>query len=140
MNTLVLIVALGLIAGEQMASDTLPANLRNEPNPGKRSEMAIELADKSLDQARDYYRAGDVARAEAELDEVGALADECYQSALEAHKSKYWKKAEQKIAALSRRVHSVAEGLGYEQREKPEQLRARLDAIHDKLLAGVMSK
>jgi hypothetical protein len=139
MTIFVFVAALGLLAGAPTA-DTLPASLKDEHNPGKRSEMAIELADKSLDQAREYYRTGDVARAEAELDQVGTLADECYQSAQEAHKSKYWKKAEQKIAALSRKVHSISESLGYEQRDKAQKLGARLDSIHDKLLAGVMSK
>ena len=122
------------------ASDPLPEEVVSEHNPGKRSEIAADSADRSLDQARTFYKAGQIERGEGELDLISRLADECFTSAREAHKSKYWKKAEMKIAALSRRVHSFADELDYTQREKPNQVAEHLDSIHDKLLEGVMGK
>jgi hypothetical protein len=134
----VLLLPLAAVAFSQATG--LPEEVTSEHNAGKRSEIAVTLADKSIDQARSYYRAGDAARGDSELDLVRQLADECFSSAERAHKSKYWKKAEMRIAALSRRVRSLTEELGYEQREKGRDLADHLDSIHDKLLAGVMSK
>jgi hypothetical protein len=135
------LAAFFLLAAAAVCQTTgLPEEVTAERNPGKRSEIAVTLADKSIDLARTYYRAGDAGRGDSELDLVRQLADECFRSAEQAHKSKYWKKAEMRIAALSRRVRSLVEELGYEQREKGRELADHLDSIHDKLLAGVMSK
>lgn len=118
----------------------LPAEVTGERHPGKRSEMAIDAADRSLDQARAYYKAGQEERGEEQLDLISKLADECLSSTEEARKSKYWKKSELRVAALTRRVRSFAEELSYNQRDKANQLAAHLSSVHDKLLAGVMKK
>ncbi len=130
---------LGLLALPGLARDVLD-EVKAEQNPGKRSELAAQSADDSLDKARSYYKKGDIIRGDAELNEIGLLADECYRSAQEAHKSKYWKKTEMKIAMLTRRVRSLAEELGYDQRDKANQVADHLSEIRDKLLQGVMSK
>jgi uncharacterized protein YciU (UPF0263 family) len=133
---------LATLGGALLAAtvDPLPEEVRAEHNPGKRSEVAIELADRSVDQARAYFAAGDVKRGDSELALIGSLANECYNSTLEAHKSKYWQRAEMKVAALHRRIHSLLEELDFEERGKAAELAAQLDEIHDKLLAGVMGK
>lgn len=114
--------------------------VRAERNPGRRSELAMDMADEALDRARDFYRSGDQRRGEEQLVAVDKLADECLSSVQQAHKSKYTKKAELKVAALSRRVNSLVDDLGYEQRDKAREVHAHLEEIHDKLLAGVMGK
>jgi hypothetical protein len=114
--------------------------VRNQPNPGKRSEVAIEAANRSLDEARESYLGGDSKKGDSEIKEVEALADECLSSVEQANKYRYWKKAELKIRQLTRRVESLTDDLGYDQRAKAQELRAHLDQIHDKLLAGVMRK
>jgi hypothetical protein len=121
-------------------SSELPAEVKNEHNPVKRFDIAIDLADQSVDHARSAYKGGDQKLAETELDLVAVLADDCLHSAEEVHKSKYWKKAELKIAALRRRVNSLTDDLGYDQRDKAKELSEHLDSIHDKLLSGVMGK
>jgi hypothetical protein len=122
------------------AGSDLPAEVTAQRNPGKRSEIAIDAADRSLDQARAYYKAGQDEQGEQQLDLISKLADECLSSTEEARKSKYWKKSELRVAALNRRVRSFAEELGYNQRDKANQLAAHLSSVHDKLLAGVMKK
>ena len=111
-----------------------------ERNPGKRSEIALELADKSLDQARDYYHSGNPLKGDSELDMIDNLATECLSSVEEAHKSKYWKKAELKLSALMRRVNSLINDLNYNERGKAQELETHLSRVHDQLLAGVMAK
>lgn len=122
------------------ASSKLPEEVLSERNPGKRSELALDTADRSLDQARTYYKAGQQQKGEEELDLISMLADECLRSTEEAHKSKYWKKSEMRIAALNRRVRSLTDELSYDQRDPGNNLAAHLDSIRDKLLAGVMRK
>jgi hypothetical protein len=118
----------------------LPPELAEQRNPGKRSELAIELASKALEQARDDYEAGKMERADAQLDLVEALAKECLASARESRKEKYWKRAELKTAALSRQIRSLIDELSYNQRERAQLLAKEVESIHDKLLAGVMAK
>jgi len=122
------------------ASGKLPDEVVSERNPGKRSELALDAAVPALEQARAYYEAGQQQKGEEELDLISMLADECLSSTEEAHKSKYWKKSEMRIAALNRRIRSFADELGYDQRDPANKLAAHLDFIHDKLLAGVMRK
>jgi len=111
-----------------------------ERKPGRRSEIALELADKSLDQAREYYVSGNSLKGDSELDMIDSLATECLTSVEEAHKSKYWKKAELKVAALMRRVNSLIADLDYNERGKAQELETHLSRVHDQLLAGVMAK
>jgi hypothetical protein len=118
----------------------LPPEVTGEHNPGKRSQIAIDLADKAFDQARSFYQSGDTERGESQLDFVARLADECFTSAKHSHKAKYFKYDEMKVSALARRVRSLMDDLGYEQRDKARGLVSHLDEIHDKLLAGVMGK
>jgi len=123
-----------------LKSESFLDEAQAERNPGKRSEIALELADKSLDQARDYYVSGNPTKGDSELDMIDSLATECLTSVEEAHKSKYWKKAELKVAALMRRVNSLITDLNYDQRGKAQELETHLGQVHDRLLAGVMAK
>lgn len=134
-------LAVLLLAGAAFAvGQSAVDEVRSQRNPGRRSELAISMADEALDRAREFYRSGDQKRAEEQLDAVDRLADECLSSVQEARKSKYTKKAELKIAALARRVNSLVDDLGYEQRDKAREVHTHLEEIHDKLLAGVMGK
>ena len=136
LGTLTLLAVALALAGV----DNLPPEISQEHNAGKRSELAIDFADKLIDQARTYYESGAAERGDDELELAGALADECYKAARKAHKAKYWKKAEQKVSALSRRVQALMEDLDFSRRDKAKDLVEHLDSIHDKLLAGVMGK
>lgn len=119
---------------------TLPPEVAEQHNPGKRSELAIELAAKALEQARGDYEAGKMEEADSQLDLVEELAKECLASARESRKEKYWKRAELKTAMLARHIRSLIDELSYNQRERAQLLAKQIDSIHDKLLAGVMGK
>jgi hypothetical protein len=137
-RALVLIAAAAFLTAA--TGESLPPEVTSERNPGKRSEIAIDFADKAFDQARSFYQSGDIAHGESQLNLVATLADECFTSAQESHKAKYYKRDEMKVSTLTRRVRSFADDLGYEQREKASLLASHLDEIHDKLLRGVMGK
>ena len=139
MRPVCLIVLLFAAALASLAVNVVD-QVKAEPNAAKRSEMAIEYAEQSLDQARSYYKAGNAARGDSELHVISALADECFSSVQEANKPKYWKKTEMKIGTLTRRVRSLTEDLGYDQRDGAIQLADHLNQIRDKLLQGAMKK
>jgi len=129
-----------VLASSLLIGQSAEDEVKNEPNPGKRSEMAMEVANRSLDEARESYLGGDVKKGDAEIIEIETLADECLSSVEQAKKYRYWKKAELKIRQLTRRVESLSNDIDYDQRGKAQELRAHLDQVHDKLLAGVMRK
>lgn len=137
-SSIVLLAAAVILTGA--GAGTLPPEVAEQHNPGKRSELAIELAAKALEQARGYYELGKMDQADAQLDVVEALAKECLDSARESRKEKYWKRAELKTAALSRQIRSLIDQLSYNQRERAQLLAKQVESIHDKLLAGVMAK
>jgi hypothetical protein len=121
------------------------ASVKTEPNLEKRSELALEHAGTALDQARDAYNAGDVAKTEAALTEVSASVDLAYQSlqatGKDARRSpKFFKRAELKTRELLRRLEGVRDALSVDDRSVIERVRARVDEVHDDLLKGLMSK
>jgi hypothetical protein len=124
-----------LLMGQSTADE-----VKNESNPGKRSELSIEAANRTLDEARAAYLGGNSKKGDADMQEVETLADECLSSVEQANKYRYWKKAELKVRQLTRRVETLSDDLSYDQRGKAQELHAHLDQIHDKLLAGVMRK
>src|SRR5258708_13395813 len=55
-------------------------SIKNEPNLEKRSELALDYANTALDQAREAYVAGDIAKTEAALGELRESVELAYQS------------------------------------------------------------
>ena len=49
-------------------------SIRQEPNPEKRNQLAIECANSALDTARTAYQANDLDKTRASLDEAGAVS------------------------------------------------------------------
>jgi hypothetical protein len=118
----------------------MPTEVTEEHNAGRRSELAADWANRTLDDARDDYGKGDPERGDLQLGLVGKLVDECWNATVEANRSKYYKKSELKMAMLAKRVRALKDDLNYDRQDKAEQLAQQIDSIHDKLLAGVMGK
>ncbi len=121
------------------------ASVKMEANLQKRSELALDNANAALDQARDAYQAGDVSKMELELKEVGESVEMAYRSLEDSGKDarrnpKFFKRAELRSRELLRRLESVRDSVGYEQRFLIDGLRERVDAVHDDLLQELMTK
>jgi hypothetical protein len=114
--------------------------LNAQHDPGKRSEMALTLADTAFENARDFYSKGEIDQGDAQLENMTNALNQCVLSAETARKAKFYKKAEQNVATLQRRIKSVLEDLEFQKRGWAEYTNRKLDEIHDKLLAGVMRK
>lgn len=116
------------------------AELKTQHDPGKRSEMALNFADAAFENAREFYAKGEIEKGDAQLEDMTNALNECVVSAESAHKAKFYKKAEQNVALLQRRIKTMMDDLEFQKRGWAEYTNRKLDEIHDKLLAGVMAK
>ncbi len=114
--------------------------LKAERDPTKRSEMALNFADTAFDNARDYYAKGEIQKGDAQLEDMTNVLNECVVSLATAHKAKFYKKAELKVAYLQRRMQGLLDDIEIQRRGWAEYTERKLDEIHDKLLDGVMRK
>jgi hypothetical protein len=120
-------------------------SVKTEPNLEKRSEMALDYANSALDQARDAYTAGDVAKTETALGELRESVELAYQSLEETGKDarrnpKFFKRAELKTRELLRRLDGLRQTVSFDDKALVEKVRDRVVEVHDNLLKGIMSK
>ena len=129
-----------LICAFSLQSQSFLTELQAEQNPQKRSEKALMLADGAFDTARDFYLKGEIEKGDAKLEDMTKALDTCVASLNEAHKGKFYKKAEMNVATLQRRLEGLMADVSAQRRGWAEYTSRKLDEIHDKLLNGVMSK
>jgi hypothetical protein len=120
------------------------AGLKSEPDPERRSELALTNADKAIDAARTAYNGGDKDAEQAALTEVQESVDVSIESLESTHKAprnnKYYKRAELKVGALLRRLRSLRDETAFEGRQSVEAVIKRLSEVHDQLINAIMSK
>lgn len=121
-------------------AQSLLSELKAERDPAKRSEMALNFADAAFDNARDFYTKGEFEKGDAQLEDMTAVLNECVASLALAHKARFYKKAELKVAYLQRRMQGLLDDIDLQRRGWAEQTQRKLEEIHDKLLDGVMKK
>jgi len=118
--------------------------VKGEPDLDKRSELALMNADHEIDEARKAYNAGDQKGEQAALDEINESVAICYDSLQHTHeaprKSKYYKRAEQKLQVLIRRLSGFRDEVGFDSRQSVERVINKLSEIHDDLITDIMSK
>jgi hypothetical protein len=120
------------------------SGVKAEPNLEKRSDLALENANRAIDDARAAYQAGDVKKADANLEEVRESVDVSLEalenSGKPARNSKYFKRAELKIRGLLRRLAGFRDEMSVDDRRPLDDAAARLQDVHDRLLLEIMSK
>ena len=120
------------------------ASLKAEPDPDKRSELALANADHAVDVARQAYSGGDLKAEREALDEirqsVELSSDSLHQSHQAPRRSKYYKRAELKAQALVRRLQTLRDDVDVDDRAAVEAVMKRVQEIHDQLLVEIMSK
>ena len=116
------------------------AELKAEHDPVKRAEKAVALAETAFDNARAFYDKGEVEKGDAQLEEMMNALNECVSALDTAHKAKFYKKPEMKVAYLQRRMSGLLDDLGIQVRGWAEYTQRKLDEVHDKLLEGAMRK
>ncbi len=129
-----------VLCGAAGAQSLVTTTINQERDPGKRSELALSLADESFDNARGFYGKGATEKGDAALENMTTALDVCVQSLAVSNKVKFYKRAELKVAYLQRRMSGLLEELSVSERGWAEQTKRRLEEIHDKILDGVMRK
>lgn len=124
----------------EAAQQSFLAELEAEHDPAKRYDKALALADTAFDNARAFYNKGEIQKGDAELENMTDALKECVGSLQVAHKAKFYKKAELRVAYLQRRMQGLLQDLSVQERGWAEYTQRKLDEIHDKLLDGVMRK
>ena len=113
------------------------------PDLEKRSEAALANADDDVDTARDAYKAGDLKKMRDVLadlrDSVSVALASLEQATKQARKSKYYKRAELRTRALSRRLATLSDDVSVEDRKLVEEARQKVQEAHDHLLEDIMS-
>ena len=106
----------------------------------KQSIAELADAEQAFDDARSAYDKGDIDKGDAQLEKMTKALDACVGSLEAAHKARFYKKAEIKVALLQRRMSGLLDDIELPRRGWAEQTSRKLDEIHDKLLAGAMGK
>ncbi|MGA2270241.1 MAG: hypothetical protein ABSH44_17350 [Bryobacteraceae bacterium] len=125
---------------------TLRADLKQalaEPNLGKRSKLALDNAAVALKAARDAYGKGDNEKVTAAAAEIQQSVDLAYDSLLKTGKNprsspKWFKQAEITTRDLSRKLENFQQDMDYGDRPLLDQVKARVQQVHDELLLGLM--
>jgi len=133
----VLALCTAAIAAEQ---SSIPAELKNETKLSHRIDKALARAEQDFESASQFYNKGDAHKGDAELDEMTTVLRVCLDSLDAAHKAALWKRAELRVALLQRKMRSLLDVIGVEQRGWAEYTDRKLDEIHDKMLDGVMQR
>ena len=136
-------IHLGLIAATfafSASGQSFLAELKLEHDPGRRAEMALSFADESFDSAKTNYHKGEIHDGDVALDNMTSALNACAESVAVTNKTKFYKKAEMKVAMLQRRLAGLMEDLSVTERGWAEQTARRVEEIHEKLLDGVMRK
>jgi hypothetical protein len=136
-------VQLGLLAAAFAVSacaQSFLAELKMEHDPGKRAELALSFADESFDSAKTNYHKGEVHEGDVALDNMTTALNACIESVAVANKTKFYKRAELKVAMLQRRLSGLMDDISITERGWAEQTARRVEEIHSKLLDGVMRK
>jgi hypothetical protein len=121
-------------------AQSLVDDLKEVQNPVKRSEKALTFANLAFENARAFYFNGDVKSGDAQLEKMTYALNECLRSLGVARKPQLYKRAEQKVASLQRRIQGVVDEIQLQDRGWAAYTERKLDEIHDKLFEGALRK
>ncbi|HYO82834.1 MAG TPA: hypothetical protein VES20_15620 [Bryobacteraceae bacterium] len=121
--------------------DKVQAELRLE----RRSELALVHADEELNVAKKAYEDGEFDAFRRSVNEVGELAELSLKSLEDTGKRarrspRYWKRAEQRMLVLMRRLDGLERAVSIDDRAAVEAARKRVIATHESVLNAIMTK
>ena len=144
MKTLALaLLLLGPISAAAPVEDLAAA--RAEPDPERRSDKFLQVADASFKFARKAAKEGDVAAEKAALENIREAVALAIQSLRESGKNarqnpKHFKIAELELRKLMRGLDDFRYAKSADQRPETDDLGAALREAHDEVLMGIMTK
>ncbi len=122
------------------ADQPLTNQTLEDRDPGRRTDRLLASAEAAFDNARVFYGKGEIQNGDAQLEEMLNVLRGCADSLDAMRKSKFYKKAELRVASLQRRMQGLVEDVGVEDRGWAEYTQRKLEEVHEQLLSGVMRK
>ena len=120
------------------------SGVKTEPNLERRSDLALQNANHAIDEARSAYQAGDLKKADAQLNEVresvDVSLDALENSGKKPRNSKYYTQAEIRLRQMLRRLAGFRDEMSVDDRKPLDDAATRLQEVHDRLLSEIMSK
>lgn len=135
----IMLALAGLLTGGDLEA------IKSESNLEKRSDMALKHAAEEIQAATAAYSAGDLEKTRAALQEVLDSVELSYEALKETGKNprrspKHFKRAELRTREMLRRMHSVETEFSVDDRPMLVKVEARIQQIHDELLASIFRK
>jgi hypothetical protein len=139
MKTLVATLTLCVAAFADIAA------VKAEPNLERRSQLALDEAESRVGTAKQTYEEGKLQEFRQAVTEIGDLAELSYSSLEETGKRarrnpKWFKRAEQKLLVLIRKVDSLEKDVSIEDRQFVSSVKNRVNEVHDNVLHDIMTK
>lgn len=120
-------------------------DVKAEPNPDRRAELALLNGGEAIEAAKKFYSEGFIDKFHASLQEVKdsvALAYDSLTSGTKplAKNAKRGKKAEQLTKQMIRRLDGLRLQVSGEDRVRVEEVQKSVSEIHDQLLSGILER
>ncbi len=114
-----------------------------ERDLGKRSKLALDNASSALKTARAAFAKGDIAKLTSAAAEIRESVDLAYDSLKSTGKDprkspKWFKHAEIATRDLLKKIDTLQQDLNFQDRHLLDDLKTRLQQVHDDLLLGLM--
>ena len=118
--------------------------IRAQRDPKKRARLAWDFAASRLDAAKKLYAGGDWSGTQHALSEMADGVELGHAALKETgerpRRSKHYKRGELETQELLRRLDDFLRAMSVEDRTAAEDVRKRVDAVHQTLLLGVMGQ
>jgi hypothetical protein len=121
------------------------AAIKAEPSADKRYWSALTNADETISDARKHYEAGKLDEFRKSLEEAGESVELCDSTLRGTGKDprkspKHFKRAELKIRELLRRLESLRQEVGVDDRPPVEHVAKRMGDLHEELVADIVGR
>lgn len=129
-----LIVLTGMLASVELD------RIKQESNPGKRADQAIEYSQQKLATVRELFDTHNQQGLNEALEEVAAGAELALAALDEKRNIGKTKKAEQRCREMSRKLETLKLDLPVEQRDFIEKILERIHHVQDELVKVALRK
>jgi hypothetical protein len=131
--------ALLLVSGAQVwARDLTVAELKGRvagTRVAERPALCIEISERELDAADQFYTAGDNAKAEAALGDVATYSELARDYAIQSHKHE--KQSEIAVRKMARKLADLKHIVAHDEQKGVQETIDRLERVRDDLLAAM---
>jgi hypothetical protein len=106
--------------------------------PGDRIQLCLQIADRQLEAADQFYSTDETEKARTALDDVAAFAEQARDSSIQFHKRQ--KQTEIAVRKMVRKLFDIKRAVNHEEQTPVQAAIDRLQRVRDDLLAAMFPK